>query len=61
MKELISLPGIGEKTAKTLFNGGFNTLESIVNASPAALTVLQGIGLKTAEKIYKAAKEAIKK
>lgn len=61
LKELTSLPGVGEKTAKILFNGGFNTLEIIANASPSNLTVLQGIGLKMAEKIHKAAKKAIKR
>ncbi len=61
LKEISSLSGIGEKTAKTLFGGGFHSLQSIVAVSPSSLTILQGIGPKMAEKIHKAAKEALKK
>ncbi len=61
LKEISSLSGIGEKTAKTLFGGGFHSVRSIVAVPSSALTILQGIGPKMAEKIHKAAKEALKK
>ncbi len=61
LKEISSLSGIGEKTAKTLFGGGFHSVRSIVAVPASALTILQGIGPKMAEKIHKAAKEALKK
>ncbi len=61
LKEISSLPGIGEKKAKTLYSGGFHSLKSIVNVPASTLTILQGIGPKMAEKIHKAAKKAMKK
>ncbi len=61
LKEISSLSGIGEKTAKTLFGGGFHSLQSIVAVPPSALRILQGIGPKMAEKIHEAAKKALKK
>ncbi|UCD84131.1 MAG: transcription termination/antitermination protein NusA [Deltaproteobacteria bacterium] len=51
------IPGIGNKTAETLFSEGFQSLEVLANAQIEELNSLPGIGKKTAEKILKAAKE----
>ncbi len=51
------IPGIGNRTAETLFSEGFQSLEVLANAQVEQLCTLPGIGKKTAEKILKAAKE----
>ncbi len=51
------IPGIGNRTAETLFSEGFQSLEVLANARVEQLCSLPGIGKKTAEKILKAAKE----
>jgi N utilization substance protein A len=45
---LISLPGVGEKTALTLYESGFGSADEILAATPEELAVVPGIGLKTA-------------
>ena len=45
------LPGIGEKTLKTLEGAGYDTVEKILQAGPKGLVELDGVGQKTAEKI----------
>jgi N utilization substance protein A len=56
-KILGQIPGIGNRTAETLFNEGFQSLEVLANAPVEQLCALPGIGKKTAEKILQAAKE----
>lgn len=56
-KILGQIPGIGNRTAETLFSEGFQSLEVLANAQVEQLCALPGIGKKTAEKILKAAKE----
>ena len=51
-----SLPGVGDKTMKKLIEAGFNTAEKIAEATVEALSEVQGIGLKTAERIIAAAR-----
>jgi transcription termination/antitermination protein NusA len=46
-----SLPGIGDKTMRKLIEAGFDTAEKIAGATVDALSEVQGIGLKTAERI----------
>jgi transcription termination/antitermination protein NusA len=46
-----SLPGIGDKTMRKLMEAGFGTAEKIAGATVDALSEVQGIGLKTAERI----------
>jgi len=48
---LQNLPGIGIKKALALLRT-FSTIENILNASPACLTKVQGIGKKLADRIY---------
>jgi len=56
-KRLEDLEGVGEKTAESLRNAGFNTPEDISNLTIDDLTKVEGIGAKTAEKILEAAKK----
>jgi len=53
--ELMELPGVGEKTAQILREGGYITTRKIANASADDIASLPGIGRKTAEKIIQAA------
>ena len=56
-KSLEDLEGVGEKTAESLRNAGFNTPEDILNSTVDNLTKVEGIGEKTAEKILESAKK----
>ena len=49
-----SIPGVGEKTLKKLIAAGFDTAEKITLATVDALSEVQGIGAKTAERILAA-------
>ncbi|MEE8574504.1 MAG: helix-hairpin-helix domain-containing protein, partial [Thermodesulfobacteriota bacterium] len=50
-----SLEGVGPKTALALVEAGFATIESIRASSASALSEVDGIGAKKAEKIFEAA------
>ena len=49
-----SIAGIGDKTIRKLISAGFDTAEKIALASVDALSEVQGIGAKTAERILAA-------
>jgi N utilization substance protein A len=51
-----ALPGLSEKTMRKLIEAGFSTPEKIAEATVDALSEVQGIGLKTAERIIAAAR-----
>jgi N utilization substance protein A len=51
-----SIPGVGDKTMTRLIEAGFDTAEKIALASVEALSEVQGIGIKTAERILAAAR-----
>ncbi len=51
-----SIPGVGDKTLKRLISAGFDTAEKIALAGVDALSEVQGIGAKTAERILAAAR-----
>jgi transcription termination/antitermination protein NusA len=53
---VFSLPGVGDKTMRKLVEAGFSTPEKIAGATPEALSEVQGIGPKTAERIIAAAR-----
>lgn len=58
--ELISiekLNHVGPKMRKALAEAGYKTLDDITRSSPEKLTKIKGIGPKTAQKIYQAAKD----
>ena len=46
-----ALPGVSDKTMRKLVEAGFDTAEKIAEATVDALSEVQGIGLKTAERI----------
>lgn len=56
---LESLAGVGEKTAASLRQAGFDTVEKIAQASIEELTKIEGIGEKTAEKIITSAQQKL--
>jgi N utilization substance protein A len=51
-----ALPGLSDKTMRKLIEAGFSTPEKIAEATVDALSEVQGIGLKTAERIIAAAR-----
>src|ERR687896_377936 len=51
-----SIAGVGDKTMKKLIEAGFDSAEKIALASVDALSEVQGIGAKTAERILSAAR-----
>jgi N utilization substance protein A len=59
-KQLIQIPGVGETTAKLLFNEGYFTATDITKASLEELMKLPGLGEKKAESMKKAAEDFIK-
>src|SRR5258708_34031250 len=58
-EELSKLEGVGPKTTDILIKGGWGSLEKLARAKPDDLTVLRGVGEKTAEKIIEAAKDVL--
>ena len=54
-----SLKGVGEKTEELLKVAGITSVKDLLKSTPEALAKIEGIGLKTAEKIIQAAHEAI--
>lgn len=54
---LTRLQGIGGKTARSLAENGYSTLQKIAEADPAELARIKGIGKKTAERIVVQAAE----
>lgn len=56
---LAQLPGVGPKISEVLLKGGWDRLEKIAQARPEDLTVLQGIGQKTAVKLIQSAKAVL--
>ena len=57
---LSRLEGVGPKTTEILIKGGWGNLEKLAGAKPDYLTVLQGVGDKTAKKNIDAAKKVLK-
>jgi N utilization substance protein A len=54
-----SLKGIGEKTELLLKNAGISSVKDLLKSTPEDLVKIEGIGQKTAEKIIRAAHEAV--
>jgi len=53
--ELMSLPGVGPKTARLLWDA-FGSIQAMKEADAATLSQVPGIGVKTAKKIHEALK-----
>ncbi len=56
---LEDLDGVGAKTAQALRDAGFNTPEDIAKSSVEELVKVEGVGEKTAEKIFESAKKLL--
>ncbi len=56
---LVALPGVGERLAGRLVAAGYTSLRGLADASLEALQEIDGIGLKSAERIQRAAREAL--
>ncbi len=59
IKDISELPGVGKSTASKLVEAGYSTLEAIAVATPQELSTAVGIPLATAQRIIKAAREAL--
>ncbi len=57
--DIVSLPGVGEKTVLLLKEHGFSSIKKIAEATEDELSKIPKIGEKTAKKIIDAAKELI--
>ncbi|MEM2954878.1 MAG: DNA repair and recombination protein RadA [Candidatus Nanoarchaeia archaeon] len=60
IKEIESLPGVGEKTLEKLLEAGYDNLMSIAAASAGELVASTGLGVETANKIIVAARQKLK-
>ena len=59
--ELTKISGIGTNTAKDLSEAGFDSIESIANATPESLSEVKGFGAARVTRVISAAKELIEK
>jgi len=59
LKQLIALPGVGEKLAGRLVAAGYVGLAMLADAKVEALQEIDGIGPKSAERILQVAREAV--
>ncbi len=59
IKDISELPGVGRSTAAKLVEAGYSTLEAIAVSTPQELSTAVGIPLATAQRIIKAAREAL--
>ncbi len=51
LEEITRLEGVGEKTARAIYEGGFASVAEIAGTTPEELATVPGVGEKTAEKI----------
>ncbi|MEM1629742.1 MAG: DNA repair and recombination protein RadA [Saccharolobus sp.] len=59
IKSIDELPGVSQTVANKLIEAGYSSIESLAVASPQDLSVAAGIPLTTAQKIIKAARDAL--
>ena len=50
---LTALPGVGAKSAKSLFDAGFKTPQAIIDADEKELLKVSGVGINLVKKIKK--------
>ena len=53
IESLITLPGVGAKSAKALFEAGFKTKEAIIAADEKDLLAVSGVGINLVKKLKK--------
>ena len=51
IETLTSLPGVGAKSAKALYEAGFKTKEAIIAADEKALLAVSGVGINLVKKL----------
>ena len=51
IETLTTLPGVGAKSAKALFEAGFKTKESIIAADEKDLLAISGVGINLVKKL----------
>ena len=53
IETLTSLPGVGAKSAKALYEAGFKTTKAIIDADEKDLLAVSGVGINLIKKIKK--------
>ena len=53
IETLTTLPGVGAKSAKALFEAGFKTTKSVIDADEKDLLAVSGVGINLVKKIKK--------
>ena len=48
---LTTLPGVGEKSAKALYEAGFKTTKSVIDADEKDLLAISGVGINLVKKL----------
>ena len=50
---MTSLPGVGAKSAKALYEAGFKTTKAVIEADEKDLLAVSGVGINLIEKLKK--------
>ena len=50
---LTTLPGVGEKSAKALYEAGFKTTKAVISANEKDLLAVSGVGINLVKKLKK--------
>ena len=53
IETLTTLPGVGAKSAKALYEAGFKTTKSIISADEKDLLAVSGVGINLVKKLKK--------
>ena len=53
IEKLTTLPGVGKKSAKALYEAGFKTTKSVISASEKDLLAVPGVGINLVKKLKK--------
>ena len=53
IESLTSLPGVGAKSAKALYEAGFKTTKSVIDANEKDLLAISGVGVNLVKKLKK--------
>ena len=51
IETLTTLPGVGEKSAKALYQAGFKTTKSVIEADEKELLAISGVGVNLVKKL----------
>ena len=53
IETLTSLPGVGAKSAKALYEAGFKTTKAVIDADEKDLLAVSGVGINLVKKLKK--------